>query len=83
MAVEHIDVTWERRVQEAACLLSAAARLTKGRRESGWSVRETARKLGISVATLGRIERGQFPPRLKVAARIQDVFGIPMREWLP
>ena len=54
------------------------------RAEHGISKKEMAKLLGVGGDTLNRIERGEFPPRLRanVVLRIQKYFGISPQEQL-
>lgn len=40
-----------------------------------------AERLGVSQSHLSSIESGATVPGLEVAARIEDMTGIPAREW--
>lgn len=60
---------WERIFCENIRALRAARRLSK---------REMAKVIGVSAATLNRLERGSCPPHLSagVLLRLSDAFGI-------
>ena len=44
----------------------------------GLSKKDMAKRLGVSVMTLAKIEKGQFPPRLHISVmyNIQRQFGV-------
>lgn len=49
------------------------------RRESGLSRRELAAAVKVNVNTLSVIERGEREPRITLACRIADYFGLPIK----
>ena len=54
------------------------------RKQNGLSKREMAKRLGIGIATLDKIERGEFPSRMgiEVLFSIQKHFGISPKHQL-
>ena len=46
------------------------------RKARGWSQQELARKLGTSGVIVGRYERGEMVPSIKVASKLAEVFGV-------
>ena len=54
------------------------------RKHYGLSKKEMAKKLGIGIWTLNKIEKGELPPRLKIDVLfyIYKEFGISMSEML-
>lgn len=61
--------------KEMRCFMRNVARL---RAEHGLSKREMAKRLGIGVGTLNKLERGQLPARLSVSViySIYREFGV-------
>ena len=43
---------------------------------------EAAFKLGISPAMVSYIRNGEKDPGLETAFRIQEIYGIPMQDWV-
>lgn len=52
--------------------------VVKLRQERGFTKKKMAAKLGISIATLTKIERGTVPPRtgVEILYRIHNEFGV-------
>jgi transcriptional regulator with XRE-family HTH domain len=48
------------------------------REDRGISVRETARRVGVTANTVGRWIAGAVQPRLDEAARVAEFFGVPL-----
>jgi len=46
------------------------------RRGSGWSLKKTARQLGVSLNTVSRWERGESYPRLRSLVKIAKLFEV-------
>jgi transcriptional regulator with XRE-family HTH domain len=51
-------------------------RIRKLRERKGVSLRELARRSGLGVATLSRIESGKANPRLNTLLQLADVLGV-------
>jgi len=51
-------------------------RIRQLRERKGVSLRELARRAGVGVATLSRIEAGEANPRLSTLLRLADVLGV-------
>lgn len=68
------------RFQRAAALL--ARRLRELRTERGWSIEETAERIGVEPAHVRRIESGAANPSLAVLVSIAHAFGMPLSELL-
>lgn len=67
-----------------------AALLRTTRQQQGLTAREVARRVGVDVTTITRIERAEFAnPRPEVLTAIGDVLGLPaadlfaIADWLP
>ena len=54
-------------------------RITTLRRETGISREDLAGAVGINVSTLSVIERGEREPKVTLAWRIADYFGLPAK----
>lgn len=54
----------------------AMLRIRKLRERKGVSLRELARRSGLGVATLSRIESGKANPRLNTLLQLADVLGV-------
>lgn len=52
-----------------------AIRMRAIRRQMGWSRKELARLLGVSVACIGRMERGEEDPTEDMASRMTAAVG--------
>jgi transcriptional regulator with XRE-family HTH domain len=61
---------------EAAKLLGAAVRL--GRRERRWTVAELAERVGVSEATMLKVEHGDPGVRLGIAFEAAALVGVPL-----
>jgi transcriptional regulator with XRE-family HTH domain len=55
-------------------------RLSAARINSGMTQAEAAKKLGISVDTLGNYERGKSFPDVPIIKRIEALYGIPFND---
>lgn len=51
------------------------------RTEHNMSQEQVADKLGVSMSSVNRWERGSRSPQPTEAARLQDIFGIPVTAW--
>lgn len=51
-------------------------RIRQFRERKGVSLRELARRTGLGVATLSRIESGKANPRLSTLVQLADVLGV-------
>ena len=51
--------------------------LKSAREAAGYSQRDAAEKIGISVYTLGNYEHGKSYPDVPVIRKIEEVYGIP------
>lgn len=51
-------------------------RIRQLRERKGVSLRELARRSGLGVATLSRIESGEANPRLSTLLQLADVLGV-------
>lgn len=51
-------------------------RILELRKERGWSQQELAKKLGTSGVIVGRYERGEMMPSIKVASKLAEVFAV-------
>ena len=60
--------------QEAASLLGARVRL--GRRERRWTVAELAERVGVSVPTIEKVERGDLTVALGTALEAATLVGV-------
>ncbi len=49
--------------------------------EKGWSRKELAEKVGVSVGAIGYYETGQRTPRIGVAKKLGDVLGFDHMEY--
>lgn len=54
-----------------------AARINKGLKQA-----EAAKKLGISVDTLGKYERGVSFPNVPTIKRIEELYGVPYNDLI-
>ena len=45
---------------------------------AGIELREAAKKLGISIGTLGNYEAGRTSPKMEIAARMSELYNIPI-----
>jgi DNA-binding XRE family transcriptional regulator len=61
---------------EAAKLLGASVRL--GRREHRWTVAELAERVGVSEATMLKVEHGDPGVRLGIAFEAAALVGVPL-----
>lgn len=62
--------------REAAQLLGAGVRL--GRRERRWTVAELAARVGVTEATMLKVERGDPGVRLGIAFEAAALTGVPL-----
>ena len=60
--------------REAAALLGARVRL--GRRERRWTVAELAERVGVSVPTIEKVERGDLTVALGTALEAATLMGV-------
>jgi transcriptional regulator with XRE-family HTH domain len=56
--------------------LQPEAPLAALRRRLGLTIRDVSERTGISTATVSRVERGLYYPRLDEAATLAELFGI-------
>lgn len=61
---------------EATRLLGERVRL--GRRERRWTVQELAERVGVSVPTMRKVERGDPSVRLGIAFEAATLTGVPL-----
>jgi transcriptional regulator with XRE-family HTH domain len=61
---------------EAVRLLGASVRL--GRRERGWTVAELAERVGVTEATMLKVEHGDPGVRLGIALEAAALVGVPL-----
>ncbi len=52
------------------------------RERSGKSRADLAREVGVSDVSIWRIEEGRQTPSLRVAAKLEQITGIPAREFV-
>jgi len=64
------------RSREAANLLGSSVRA--GRRQRGWTVAELAERVGVSEATMLKVERGDPGVRLGTAFEAASLVGVPL-----
>ena len=69
-----------RRLQRVLRVLGR--RLRALRREHGWSQRRAAAEAGVSVALLGRLERGEGKPSLSVLVGLARALGLALDDLL-
>jgi len=69
-------VNYSRRTAEAAELLGTQIRI--GRLERRWTAQELAKRVGISVVTLRKIERGDPSVGLGIAFEAATLTGVPL-----
>ncbi len=67
--------SYSRETTEAAQLLGAQVVLA--RRERRWSTRELAERVGVTQATLRKVERGDPTVTLGVAFEVASLVGVP------
>ena len=53
-----------------------AKRVLELRKQRGWSQPDLAKKIGTSGAIVGRYERGEMTPSVKVANKLANAFGV-------
>jgi transcriptional regulator with XRE-family HTH domain len=59
-----------------------ASTLKAAREKKGWSLRETARRSGISAATISKLETGEMEnPTFATLAVLSEHLGIKGRTW--
>ncbi|MGK8512556.1 TetR family transcriptional regulator [Nocardia asiatica] len=58
------------------------AAIRRARRETGLSLREVARRLGVSPATLSAVETGKTGISIARLTRLSDVLGVPVTQLL-
>jgi transcriptional regulator with XRE-family HTH domain len=59
-----------------------ASTLKAAREKKGWSLRETARRSGISAATISKLETGEMEnPTFATLAVLSERLGIKGRTW--
>ena len=68
-------------VREATRLLGSRIRL--GRKERRWTIRELAERVGVSAATMRKVEHGDTSVRLGVALEAAALVGMPLFDLDP
>jgi transcriptional regulator with XRE-family HTH domain len=75
------NTTYSPQTVEAARLLGQRVQL--GRRERRWTMQELAERVGVSVPTMRKIERGDPSVRLGIAFEAARVTGVPLFDTDP
>jgi transcriptional regulator with XRE-family HTH domain len=57
-----------------------AAMLAEARRNRGWSIREAARRAGVTPGTIVHLEAARRAPSIIVAEDIIEAYGLPPRD---
>jgi transcriptional regulator with XRE-family HTH domain len=68
-------------VHAAFLVAMLPAMLEQYRKQSGWSVGQAARRLGVSVRTYREIKAGARSPNFETWDRICKIYGWPRRSW--
>ena len=55
---------------------SVGQRIVEARQQQRWSQVDLAVSAGVGIATLKRIELGQYEPRLSTARRLAEALGV-------
>ena len=53
-----------------------AKRVFELRKDRGWSQPELGKRIGTSVAIIGRYERGEMTPSIEVARKLSEIFKV-------
>ena len=56
--------------------MTIGEKISKLRKECGWSQQSLAKQLGTSGPVIGRYERGEMVPSVEVAGKLAAAFGI-------
>lgn len=62
--------------------IRAGFTLKTARERRGYTQNEAAKKIGVSVDTLGNYERGKSYPDIPILRRIEEVYGIPYEQLI-
>ena len=62
--------------------IRAGFTLKTARERRGYTQNESAKKIGVSVDTLGNYERGKSYPDIPILRRIEEVYGIPYEQLI-
>ncbi len=55
--------------------MATGEKISRLRKERGWSQQNLAKQLGTSGPVIGRYERGEMVPSVEVARKLADTFG--------
>lgn len=56
--------------------------ISSWRGDLGWTQERAAKYLGVGYSLYSKLERGARIPSLTLAARIQEMAGVPAASWL-
>lgn len=57
--------------------------LKEWRKRAKINLADLASRCGVSEGSMSRIERGEQTPSLPIAVKLEEITGIPAREFLP
>ncbi len=75
-------LTGDIRSAKLPAIMTGREQLEAWLKRTGLTARELAGRLSLTDAHLSQIRSGKRRPGLPIAARFEDVCGIPVRSWL-